>query len=177
MGRFRLEIDPERRALVVAGAWDDPRGLAVAEVLEAPARELVLRPVLPAHVQGRVLLGEEQPAACKAHLILESGVASRLAATLTGSEHDTSCDRSGAFRLGPFLPDAFGVQVFPDGGLPLRLTRGAPEAKSTVDLGTLRAEGGATVRVVVADERGDPVAKAEVRATGRETLVLGRELS
>lgn len=166
-GRFELTgIDPAGAHLLVAGSWEDPRGIAVHSVSDPIPRTVTMKLEPPARVLARLVEPGGQGAACTSRLILEDPLAEKLTAALPGSATETSCDPEGRLVLGPFLASPFQVDMRPRRGPSLRAQRPKPKPGATVDLGTIEVRIGDEIQVTVKDEDGAPIEGAEVSAFG-----------
>ncbi|GEM_PF-2191137 len=165
-GTFRVDVDSAHRALVVAGSFDDPRGLAVAVFRGEPAVPLVMRLTAPVRLRGLVAYEDDAPAACEAHLFVNDPIDDWLTEVLDDSLRTSRCDEEGRFELGPFRAAPFSVEVQPAPGLPITRHEKEPTPGKTVDLGVLRANTGESFSVSVRDEEdGTAIAGADVTAT------------
>ncbi|HEX4822811.1 MAG TPA: carboxypeptidase-like regulatory domain-containing protein [Candidatus Polarisedimenticolaceae bacterium] len=164
-GSFRLALDPEADAIVVAGGWDDPRGIAFAPA--APDMRLV--PKAPHRATARVLDQEGRPVACRALLDLADAADRRIAPGAEGR-----CDAEGRVVMGPFASDSAVIDLRPVDALPTRLNVTASSGTALVDLGEVRVTRGATLRVTVRDDQRSPVEGATVVAESRVGLIIKR---
>lgn len=171
-GAAKLSLDPAQSALIVAGDWKHPRGLAYAVLDRAPSAPVTLDLALPVRVRAKLMDEKDRAVGCEALLSDLAPDTERLVAELPGASIKGTCEPSGALALGPIVAAPLVVEVRPRPGLPLRVAVDRPAPGATVDLGVLRVKSGESVRVVVADEAGEPVAGASVIARGSSGIVL-----
>jgi len=171
-GRAVLKADPERAALVVAGGWSDPRGLAYAAFERPPSDPIPLRLVPPVRFTARVLDPADRPVACEARVVELPEDAARLTHVVEGAVTSTACDATGRIALGPLPAVPAVLEVRPRAGLPLRVALEPPAPGTTSDLGVLRVRLGETFHVRVVDEEDRPIAGAAVTANGAAGILL-----
>jgi hypothetical protein len=171
-GDARLPVDLQSAALLIAGDWKDPRGLAFATIDRKPAATLGLTLAVPVRVRATLEDDRDRPAACGAELVDLPADVAALAHALPGSSLDAPCDAKGVVTLGPIPAAPVTLEVRPRGGMPMRIPVDPPAAGTVADLGVLRVRNGESVRVVVQDDGGRPVAGAKVTVRGSAGIVL-----
>jgi hypothetical protein len=171
-GSVRLLVDPSRDALIVAGDWKDPRGLAFATFDRVPSEALALTLALPVRVRGKVVDDKDRPVSCDALLDDLPADLKWLARALSGASTRTTCDPQGMIALGPLPSAALTVELRFRTALPMRIAVDPPAPGATADLGVLRVRNGESIRVVVRDDADQPVRGAKVTARGSSGTVL-----
>ena len=162
-GAFTVLVEPEADRLVVAGSWDDPRGIDFKVWRSTSHTTLELVPRMPWRLVARVLDQEERPVAGWAAFQPDGSEDGWAARVLPGSERKTTLGMDGWVRLGPSRAARFDVSIAPEDALPSRKGGEAP-AGGTLDLGVIHVDRGATAKVEVRDEDDRPVAGAKVQA-------------
>jgi hypothetical protein len=149
------------------------------------ARELPLRVVLLRREHGPVV-AEIDPAPARIELVMEAALAAQgtvlggrgrvdgatlVLTTPTGVQHARS-DGDGDFRFDGLAPGPAQLLITAPGFVPLeREVSIDGDSRRAVDLGRFELKAGGSVRGVVVDERGDPIAGARV-AVGRVPTYL-----
>lgn len=173
-GKAAVSVDPAHPALIVAGTWDDPRGVDAAVVAAASDERLTLVPALPARVTARVVHQDGRPARCEAHLHTSDPLDLELTAALGGALV-APCGADGSLALGPVRASRVWLDARPAGGLPLMSSQLAAAPGAALDFGTLRVDPGLAFAVAVIDADGVPIEGARVQARGRAGLILDAE--
>jgi hypothetical protein len=170
-GTFAIHVDAPVETLVLAGDWDDPRGMAARarQGPEAEAMSLVLG--TPHRISARVLDERDTPVACKAILSTEDRLDRWAKMARPGSVRDATCQPDGRLTLGPVLSSSFELEVFPEEALPAR-RRGNAEAGPTTDLGTMRVDSGDAIAVDVRDASDRPISGALVSAQNERGVIV-----
>jgi protocatechuate 3,4-dioxygenase beta subunit len=184
-GRFKLS------SLAAGVAYElrvQREGLAPASV-ELPAREagaaapdlrIVLHPGRTAF--GTVIDGDRRPVAGAQVALTPTPPADMMARMRRMIDPprlpDAATDREGRFKLKSLPAGTFDLTVRARGFAPLTVPALAiPAGKGTTDLGTVQLAPGASLRGLVADAQGEPLADVEVRAQGGGRDELSRLLS
>lgn len=173
-GSFRIAVDPRVATLVVAGGWSDPRGIAFVSRRGPRAERLQLTPTVPHRVVARVLDGDDRPLRCGVRVAIEDSDELWAARAMPGGPKEAPCAADGMVEAGPFRATAFHLDVRSDEALPVRVDGSIPAGVVAKDLGIIRVDRGATLRVGVNDDARAPVAGAGVSVATREGFVMER---
>lgn len=171
-GGVLLLVDPSLDALIVAGDWKEPRGLAFATFDRVPSEALALTLALPVRVRAKVVDDKDRPVPCDALFDDLPADLKWLARAVSGSSTKTTCDPQGLVALGPLPSAASTVELRFRTALPMRIAVDPPAPGATADLGILRVHNGESIRVIVRDDADQPVRGAKVTARGTSGAVL-----
>lgn len=175
-GTFALPVEPDARRLIVAGSWDDPRGIDFKTWARAGGAPMELVPRPSWLLTARLLDDDDRPVAGHAYLPPDGSDDDWARRVVPGSEREADIGADGKLRIGPSRAPRYDVLIQLTEALPVSKSGDAPSAGGKIDLGDIRVDRGTDVKVDVRDPDDRPVADAYVRGFNGSSVEVWREV-